>query len=185
MKCGIRYFKSPGEWRAWLKANHRKAKEIQVGYFKKDSGKPSITWPESVAEALCFGWIDGIRRGVDEERYTIRFTPRRRGSTWSDVNIRMVKALEAGGKMTAAGRAAFEGRVQKKSRVYSYEQGSAELNAARLREFKKNRAAWDFFNAQPASYRKKAVWWVMSAKNEQTRQSRFARLLESAAAGKR
>jgi len=179
------YFRSRAEFRRWLAKNHRTARELHVGYYKKDTGKPSMTWPESVAEALCYGWIDGIRRGVDEQRYTIRFTPRRPRSTWSAVNIRLVEELEAAGKMTPAGRAAFAARLPEKSRVYAYEQTrEIRLAPALVSRFKKNKAAWAFFQAQPPSYQKKAVYWVMRAKSEATRESRFARLLASAAAGK-
>lgn len=179
------YFRSAAEFRKWLQKNHATARELLVGYYKKETGKPSLTWPESVAEALCFGWIDGIRRSVDEQRYTIRFTPRRPRSTWSAINIRLVEELEAAGKMTPAGRAAFAARLPEKSRVYTYEKKGIRLAPALAKQFKKNKAAWTFFQVQPPSYRKKAIGWVMGAKSEATRQSRFARLLESAAAGKR
>jgi len=180
------FFHSPAEFRKWLKKNHRTARELLVGYYKKDSGKPSITWPESVAEALCFGWIDGIRRSRDAQSYTIRFTPRRPRSTWSDINIRLVSELEAAGKMTDAGRAAFARRVPEKSRTYTYEQRTPiRLAPALVRRFKKNNAAWKFFEARPPGYKKRAIAWVMSAKTEATRERRFVRLLESASAGKR
>jgi uncharacterized protein YdeI (YjbR/CyaY-like superfamily) len=180
------YFRSPADFRKWLAKNHAKARELLVGYYKKGSGKPSLTWPESVAEALCYGWIDGIRRRVDDQRYTIRFTPRRARSTWSAINIRLMKELEAAGKMTPAGRAAFAKRVPEKSRVYAYEQRKEiRLAPALVKKFKKNKAAWAFFEKQPPSYRKLAAKWVMSAKQEATRDGRFARLLSSAAAGER
>jgi uncharacterized protein YdeI (YjbR/CyaY-like superfamily) len=181
-----RYFSSPAEFRRWLEKNHRTERELLVGYYKKSAGKPSLTWPESVAEALCFGWIDGIRRSVDAQRYTIRFTPRRPRSTWSAINIRLMKELEAAGKMTDAGRAAFVQRVPEKSRVYTYEQrNEIRLAPALVKRFKKHRSAWTFFTTQAPSYQKKAVAWVMNAKADVTRESRFARLLASAAAGKR
>ncbi len=180
------YFRAPAEFRRWLEKNHRTARELLVGYYKKQTGKPTMTWPESVAEALCFGWIDGIRRSVDGQRYTIRFTPRRPRSTWSAINIRLVKELEAASKMTDAGRAALAARVPEKSRVYTYEQRKAvRLAPALVKRFKKEKVAWAFFATQAPSYQKKAVTWVMSAKTRATRESRFARLLASAAAGKR
>lgn len=181
----IHYFRSPAEFRKWLRKNHRTARELQVGYYKKATGRPSMTWPESVAEALCFGWIDGIRNRVDEQSYTIRFTPRRPRSTWSAINIALVRKLEAAGKMTPAGRAAFAAYKPAPSRAYQPGQKEARLPAAFVKKFKQNKAAWKFFNARAPSYRKKALWWVMSAKSEATRKSRFARLLASAAAGKR
>jgi uncharacterized protein YdeI (YjbR/CyaY-like superfamily) len=179
------FFATPAAFRAWLKQNHKSATELHVGYHKKHTGKPSIDWPQSVAQALCFGWIDGIRRTIDEDTYVIRFSPRRAGSAWSAVNVRLVKKLEAEGKMTPAGRAVFE--VRKNREGYSYEKMSASvsLDALRLRAFKKNKAAWQFFEAQPPGYKRKLIWWVMSAKQDATRDTRLARLMASSAAGKR
>lgn len=185
MTTRVLYFRSPADWREWLETNHATAREVRVGFYKKRSGKPSITWPESVAEALCHGWIDGIRHRLDEDRYTIRFTPRKRGSTWSAVNIRMAKELEAAGRMTAAGRTAFQARVEARSRVYSYEQNGVGLDPVRLKALKRNKAAWAFFEAQPPGYRKMVLHWVMQAKTEDTRDRRFGRLVESLTAGKR
>ena len=177
------FFRTPAEFRKWLSKNHQTTRELLVGYYKKDSGRPSITWPESVAEALCYGWIDGIRRRLDDQRYAIRFTPR---STWSDINIRLVAELEAAGRMTAAGRAAFAARKPERSRVYTYElPKEIRLAPVLIQRFKKIKRAWAFFEAQPPSYQKKAAQWVMGAKTEPTRESRFARLLASAEAGKR
>jgi len=181
----LHFFRGQAEMRAWLRANHKKAAELHVGFFKKHTGRPSLTWPESVAEALCFGWIDGLRRGLDEDRYTIRFTPRRKGSKWSAVNIRLVAELEAAGRMMDAGRAAFEARVDKDSPGYKAQKKDGALDAGRLRAFKKNKAAWAFFEAQPPGYRRAAAWWVMQAKQEQTRDRRLARLIEASAARKR
>src|SRR5262245_10771434 len=118
----VHYFESPAQWREWLERNHAASSQVHVGFFKKHRGKRGMTWPESVAEALCFGWIDGVRHAVDDDRYKIRFTPRKKGSTWSAVNIRMIKELEDAGKMTQAGRAAFAERTDGKSIRYSYEQ---------------------------------------------------------------
>ena len=179
------FFKSPSELRKWFEKNHATAKELLVGFHRKDTGRPTITWPESVAEALCFGWIDGIRRRMDAERYTIRFTPRRRGSSWSAVNIRMVQELEAAGRMTAAGRAAFEGRRAADSPGYSYERRNAEFDERCLEIFKKNGKAWAFFQAQPPGYRRLLTFYVMSAKQEDTRDRRLAKLIASSASGKR
>ncbi len=175
------FFKTPAAFRAWLRKNHAKASELQVGYFKKDSGKPSITWPESVAEALCFGWIDGIRRSLDGDRYTIRFTPRRPKSIWSAVNIRLIGELEAAGKMTDAGRAAFRTRPEPDSAGYKAQKKVGKLDRDRLAQFKKHRPAWAYFRVQPPSYRSKVVWWVMQAKQEETRNRRLEKLIDVSA----
>jgi uncharacterized protein YdeI (YjbR/CyaY-like superfamily) len=177
------FFPSPDAFRAWLREHHQGATELQVGFHKKHTGKPSMTWPESVAEALCYGWIDGIRRTIDEERYVIRFTPRRKGSVWSAINVRLVAELEAAGRMTAAGRAAFDARP--KTKGYSYERRDAALDAKRAATFRKNRAAWKFFDAQPPGYKRTLSWWVMSAKREEVRDRRLARLMQVSAEGKR
>jgi uncharacterized protein YdeI (YjbR/CyaY-like superfamily) len=181
----VEFFETAAAFRAWLRRNHTKATELQVGYYKKHTGKPSMTWPESVAEALCYGWIDGIRRRLDDERYTIRFTPRRPGSSWSAINIRMVAELEAAGKMTRAGRAAFEARVGAGSAGDSPRTKPIGLDARRIREFRKHRAAWRFFESQPPGYRKTASWWVMSAKREETRDRRLAKLVRCSAGRER
>lgn len=179
------FFKSPNEFRRWLDEHHATAQEFWVGFYKKASGKPSISWPESVDEALCFGWIDGIRKSVDDESYAIRFTPRKPRSIWSAVNIRRVEELESQGRMRPSGRKAFEARVENRSGVYSYEQRSAELDGDYGEEFRRNEEAWRFFQAQPASYRKAANWWVLSAKKEETRVRRLGKLIEDSAAGRR
>ncbi len=181
----IRYFKSPGEFRRWLQKNHATARELWVGYYKKSSGKASITWPESVDEALCFGWIDGIRKSVDDFSYTIRFTPRRQGSIWSSVNIRRARQLSNQGLMQAAGAAAFEARREYRSGIYSYEQRAATLDGPYERRLKQTKAAWDFFYAQPPSYRKAIVWWIVSAKQETTRFKRLEKLIEMSTNQKR
>jgi uncharacterized protein YdeI (YjbR/CyaY-like superfamily) len=182
------FFETPATMREWLETNHRKATELIVGYYKRHAvgeATPSITWPESVAEALCFGWIDGIRRTVDEDRYTIRFTPRRLGSKWSAVNIRNMEELEAANKMTDAGRAVFEARKDSGSPGYKAQKKVGTLDDTRLSEFKRNEPAWKFFETQPPGYQKAAAWWVMQAKREVTRDSRLATLIECSAAGKR
>lgn len=180
-----KFFKTPSDFRKWLAANHDKTKELWVGFYKKNSGKPSITWPESVDEALCFGWIDGIRKSIDDQSYKIRFSPRKQTSTWSAVNIRRANELIDGGRMTAAGLKAFEARKEYRSGIYSYEQRSPELEPKYARKLKQNRAAWDFFQAQPPGYRKTANWWIVSAKREETRLKRLEQLIEDSAAGRR
>ena len=180
-----RFFKTPAAFRKWLAANHDKSKELWVGYYKKDSGKPSITWPESVDEALCFGWIDGIRKKFDEESYMIRFTPRKKESIWSAVNIRNVERLIKEKRMMPAGSQAYALRKEYRSGIYSYEQRPVELVEPYASQFKKNKAAWKFFQAQPPGYRKMMTWYIVSAKTEETRQKRLARLIESSSKGLR
>ena len=169
-----KFFRTPEQFREWLEKNHGSKDELWVGFYKKGSGKPSITWPESVDQALCFGWIDGIRKSIDENSYVIRFTPRRPGSIWSAVNINKVKELEEKGLVTPAGRAAFEKRDAKKSEIYSFEQKNVSLGDTYEKVFKKNKKAWISFQAMPPSYRKAATWWVISAKQEATREKRLA-----------
>jgi uncharacterized protein YdeI (YjbR/CyaY-like superfamily) len=179
------FFDSPGAFYDWLAAHHDTAGELWVGYYKKATGRPSLTWPESVDQALCFGWIDGIRKRIDDERYTIRFTPRRPGSNWSEINIRRAGELIELGLMQPAGLAAFAARDEEKSRQYAYEarrQPLADEYEAQLRD---NKAAWDFWEAQPPSYRQAATHWVMSAKREETRQKRLATLIADSEAGRR
>lgn len=180
-----RYFSTPAEWRAWLEEHHASVPELWVGFHKRGSGRPSITWPESVDQALCFGWIDGVRRRIDDERYAIRFTPRRTGSTWSNINLRRVEELTRLGLMHQAGRAAHAARSAAKSGIYAYEQRKgARLPAAMEARFKRSRKAWTFFGAQPAWYRRTAVWWVVSAKKEDTRLRRLETLIAESAAGR-
>lgn len=179
------FFATHGAFRTWLKRNHAKAGELIVGYYKKGTGIPSITWPESVAEALCFGWIDGIRRSHDADSYTVRFTPRRKNSQWSAVNIRLVAELEAKGKMTDAGRAVFAARPNPESNGYTHTKREGALSRAFLARFRKNKIAWAFFERQPPGYRKSAAWWVMSAKRDATQERRLVKLMESCLAGKR
>lgn len=181
----ITYFKSPAELRKWFRANHARAEELWLGYYKRGSGTPSVTWPESVDEALCVGWIDGIRKRVDADRYTIRFTPRRTGSIWSAVNITRVKALAAEQRMRPAGEKAFAARRENRSGIYAYEQRRDELEEPYAGELKKHTAAWDFFMAQPPSYRKVIGWWIVSARQEATRQARLKKLIDASAKGQR
>jgi uncharacterized protein YdeI (YjbR/CyaY-like superfamily) len=179
------FFATPPELRAWLEAHHENTQELWVGFYKKGSGKPSITWPESVDEALCFGWIDGIRKGIDDASYTIRFTPRKARSTWSAVNIKRIQELMSLGRVHPAGLAAFEARTEEKSGIYAYEQrGGAELDRAGEQQFRANPQAWDFFQAQPAWYRNTAIWWVVSANKEATRRKRLATLIDDSAHGR-
>jgi len=179
------FFSSPVEFRNWLRRHHATEKELWVGFRKKHTGRPSITWPESVDEALCFGWIDGIRKKVDEDSYTNRFTPRRRGSIWSAVNIKRATALIKERRMQPAGLAAFEARIENKSGIYSYEQRSAQFPEPFAGAVRKNVRAWEFFQAQPTFYRKAISWWVVSAKKEETRRKRLEKLIAESAAGRR
>ncbi len=180
------FFPTSGDFRRWLKKHHRRATELWVGFYKKASGRPSITWPESVDEALCFGWIDGVRKTLDDEAYVIRFSPRRPGSIWSAVNTRRAQELIDAGRMQPAGRRAFEARDPAKTAVYSFEQRqAAKLPAAALAQFRDNAAAWSFFSAQPPGYRRTAAFYVMSAKQEATRARRLQRLIDDSAAGRR
>jgi uncharacterized protein YdeI (YjbR/CyaY-like superfamily) len=180
-----RFFATPEKFREWLAANHETAVELIVGYHRKGTGKPSMTWPESVDEALCFGWIDGIRRTIDETSYSIRFTPRRKGSVWSAVNIGRVKVLTEAGRMHANGLAAFAPVAAGRAKTYSYKRLAAELDDECKTRFRKNLKAWSFFEKQPPSYRKLISWWVTSAKKEETRLTRLERLIAASAEGKR
>ncbi len=176
------YFASPAEFRRWLERFHETERELLVGFHKRATARPSMTWAESVAEALCFGWIDGIRRRVDDERYTIRFTPRKAGSIWSAVNVATMERLIVEGRAHAAGLRAFERRSVEKSAIYSYEnRHAAELDAASAREFRRNRGAWAFFQKQAPWYRRTCIWWVISAKRPDTRAKRLATLIACSA----
>jgi uncharacterized protein YdeI (YjbR/CyaY-like superfamily) len=179
-----RFFAAPASFRSWLTANHAGRAELWVGFRRRASGRPSITWDEAVEEALCFGWIDGIRKSVDDESYAIRFTPRRRGSTWSAVNVRRVEELTRAGRMEPAGLAAFEARRDDRTGVYSYERAHARLDADAERAFRVNRRAWAYWRSRPPWYRRTATWWVVSAKREETRQRRLATLIADSAAGR-
>ncbi|MFI5310349.1 MAG: YdeI family protein [Gemmatimonadales bacterium] len=181
-----RFFSTSAKWRSWLLRYHATRDELLVGLYKKDSGKPSITWPESVDQALCFGWIDGVRRRIDDLSYSIRFTPRRQGSIWSAVNIRRLAELTQLGLMHPAGLAAHGNRQDHRSAIYAYEQRKgAELAEEHARVFREHAAAWRFFAAQPPSYRQVATWWVINAKREETRLRRLARLIDVSARNRR
>lgn len=180
----IKYFRTPADFRKWLQRYHTTTPELWVGYYKTNSGRPSLTWPESVDEALCFGWIDGIRKSVDELRYTIRFTPRKPSSIWSTVNIKRARALIKEGRMQPAGFQAFKARKENRSGIYSYEQRSATLVEPYATRLKKNAQAWAFFQAQPTSYQKAVNWWVVSAKQAATRLRRLEQLITDSAQGR-
>jgi uncharacterized protein YdeI (YjbR/CyaY-like superfamily) len=178
------YFRSATEFHRWLEKNHGDAAELFVGFHKKSSGEPSITYSEALDEALCFGWIDGVRKSVDETRYTIRFTPRRPKSKWSAVNTKRAGELKALGRMKPSGLAAFEGREQGKA-GYSYEERPRELDGACEERFRAHPKAWEFFAAQPPGYRRMIIFWVMSAKKDETRLRRLEQLIDISARGER
>ena len=181
-----RFFPTPADFRAWLQAHHESEKELLVGFHKKATGKPSITWPESVDEALCFGWIDGVRRSLGPDAYTIRFTPRRPTSIWSAVNVARVGELTKLGRMRPAGLRAFAARTPERTGIYSFERAeAARLAPAQEKQLRANPEAAAFFDAQPPGYRKTATHWVISAKREETRQRRLERLIADSAAGRR
>src|SRR5467141_2212109 len=170
---------TPADFRAWLEAHHDKFHELLVGFYKKDSGKPSITWPESVAVALCFGWIDGVRKSIDETSYTIRFTPRKPTSTWSSINISLVRDLTKKGLIHPAGLKAFAARSAKKSGIYSYEQRkSAKFTREQEKQFRANKSAWEFFRSQAPWYQRVTTYWVISAKKEETKLKRLSALID-------
>ena len=178
-----KFFSDQQKFRNWLDENHDKKKELLVGFYKKSTGKPSITWPESVDQALCFGWIDGIRKSIDEESYSIRFTPRNPKSTWSTVNIKKVEQLKKLGLMKAAGLAAYNRKEENNSKIYSFEQKIVKFDPKYEKTFKKNKKAWSNFLLHPPYYRKTVTHWVMSAKQEETRLKRLDRLIKDSEAG--
>jgi uncharacterized protein YdeI (YjbR/CyaY-like superfamily) len=181
-----RFFATAADFRAWLERHHEDERELWVGFHKKGSGRPSITWPEAVDQALCFGWIDGVRKGIDDASYMIRFTPRSPTSTWSKVNVGRMAELMAGGLVEPAGRRAFERRTADRSGVYSFEQADAAvLSDAQEARFRTDERAWAFFSSQPPGYRRTAVWWVVSAKREETRARRLEDLISDSADGRR
>ena len=179
------FFKNPAAFRKWLEKNHDRRDELLVGFYKRGSGKPSITWQESVDQALCFGWIDGVRKRIDDVSYTIRFTPRRKRSIWSAINIGRVEVLTKLGLMHDAGLAAFAQRTDDRSRVYSFESAPKELAIEDQKKFRANEAAWKFFNEQPPSYRRIVVHWIVTAKKEETHAKRLAKLIDYSARSKR
>jgi uncharacterized protein YdeI (YjbR/CyaY-like superfamily) len=180
-----KFFRNPEQLRAWLEKHHASRTELWVGLYRKGTGKPSITWPDLVDQLLCFGWIDGVRKSVDEESYTNRVTPRRRGSTWSDVNVKRVGELIELGLMKPEGLAAFDARDESRMSRYSFEREQASLPPEYDAMFRKNRDAWKFFESQPPGYRKTATWWVISAKREETRRRRLDVLIRDSSNGER
>ena len=182
---GAIYFASPGEFGAWLERNHATATEVWVGYYKRATGTPSLTWSQAVDEAICFGWIDGVMHGVDDERHEQRFTPRKPGSNWSAVNVAKVERLRAEGRMRPAGEAAFARRRTDRTAVYAYEQRkNPAFEPEQEQRFRADTAAWAWFTSRPASYRKPAIWWVISAKKPETRERRLETLIADSAAGR-
>ncbi|MCW5838935.1 MAG: YdeI/OmpD-associated family protein [Anaerolineales bacterium] len=179
------FFVSSAALRQWLTEHHQSAAELWVGMYKKHTGKPSIAWPEVVDQVLCFGWIDGIRKRIDEESFTNRITPRRKGSHWSAINLKRVEELRALGLMTPAGLQAYEQRDPARSQQYSFEQRQMQWPAGLAAAFKHNAGAWAYFNAQPPGYQKTMTWWVISAKREETQWRRLQRLIEASAQGER
>ena len=181
----IVFFPTPLDLQKWFRRNHATEQELWIGFYKKNSGKPSVTWPESVDQALCVGWIDGIRKSIDAESYMIRFTPRRRGSIWSAVNIKRVEVLTNEKRMQSPGLAAFAARREYKSGIYSYEQRGEHLPEPYAGLLRRNKKAWEFFEAQPPFYRKMIGWWVVSAKQEKTRLKRLQKLIAESARRRR
>ncbi len=179
------FFSNPSEFRNWLEANYQSVTELWVGYYRKETGKPSMTWSDSVDQALCFGWIDGIRKKIDDERYCIRFTPRKPGSTWSRINIAKVEEMTRQGLMFPAGLEAFRHRKENKSGIYSFENEIRDLPDEYAEIFQKNSTAWRFYSAQPPSYRKTMTHWILSAKQEATKMKRLERLISESEANKR
>jgi len=179
------FFPGQKEFRKWLEKNHSSVKELIAGYYKRETGKPSMTWSESVDQALCYGWIDGIRRSIDHESFSIRFTPRRPGSNWSRVNIRKVEELQKAGLMTQAGLELFNNRKDKAGDRYSYENFPANLAPEMEELFRKNKEAWTFFEKQPPSYRKVRIYWINSAKQDETKLNRLKKLIDACQQGRR
>jgi uncharacterized protein YdeI (YjbR/CyaY-like superfamily) len=179
------FFASAADWRAWLAAHHDTEDECLVGFVKATTGDANMSWSESVDQALCFGWIDGVRRRIDDRTYSIRFTPRKPGSTWSAINVAKIARLRSSGELTAAGEHAFAKRSDAKTAIYAYERGAAEFSVAESEQFRANRVAWSFFSDQAAWYRRNATHWVVGAKREDTRARRFAQLVADSAAGRR
>ena len=180
------YFPSPAAFREWLAEHHERETEVWVGFWKKATGEPSLTWSEAVDEALCFGWIDGLLRRVDDRRHIQRFTPRKPKSNWSKTNLAKVEALRAEGRMRPAGEAAYARRLDERTGVYSFEQpDEPAFDAAQRARFEAEPAAWAWFSGQSASYRRQATWWVVSAKKPETRERRLATLIADSATGER
>ena len=184
-KESLRFFRSGADFRKWLEKNHDKAPEVWLGFYRKDSGKGGLTYHEALEEALCFGWIDGIRKKLDDVSFTNRFTPRRPRSIWSNVNVAHVERLTRAGKMRAPGIAAFNARDDARTGVYAFERENAKLEPGMEQRVRKNKAAWKYFEAAPPYYRKLVTWWIVSAKREETRDKRLEILIECSARGSR
>lgn len=180
-----RFFRNAAEFRKWLEKHHASAKELWVGMYRKDSGKQTMSWKEAVDEALCFGWIDGVRRSVDEISFTNRFTPRKPTSNWSAINLQRVKELTAEGRMRPAGEAAYQKRDVGKAGAYSFERDGIAFSPAQEKTFRSNKKAWSFWQSQPPGYRRIATWWVISAKQPATRERRLKILIDDSANGLR
>lgn len=181
----VLFFKAPSEFRKWLEHNHEQTTELWVGFHKRSTGKPSLTWPESVDQALCFGWIDGIRKRIDESSYKIRFTPRRPRSIWSAVNCKRIEELIQLKQVHPAGLKTFQARNEKRSGIYAYEQKKHEFDQEYERKFRSNKTAWAFFQSQAPWYQRVTTHWVMSAKREETRWKRLETLIQDSAEGRR
>jgi uncharacterized protein YdeI (YjbR/CyaY-like superfamily) len=173
------FFKTPAAFRKWLEKNYDTAKEIYVGFYKKDSDKSGITWPEAVDQALCFGWIDGIRKSIDEISYTNRFTRRKPNSNWSAVNIKKIEKLTEKNLMHPAGIAAFQKKKEEKSAIYSYESEAAELPPIFQKKLKKDKKAWTYFQTRSNYYKKRTTHWIMNARTEETKIRRLEKLIEA------
>lgn len=181
----IRYFATPEALRDWFDANHETADELWLGYYRKSTGRPSVDWSQAVDEALCVGWIDGVRRSLDETSFVQRFTPRRKGSTWSAVNVAKVKALTDAGRMRPAGTAAFEARSAANTAIYSYERAATAFTPEEEARFRANSSAWTDWEARPPSYRRAVTHWVTSAKQAATRARRLDTLIANSVAGRK
>jgi uncharacterized protein YdeI (YjbR/CyaY-like superfamily) len=180
-----RFFASAADWRAWLEQHHDTETELLVGFVKVTTGNANMTWSESVDQALCFGWIDGVRRRIDDRSYSIRFTPRKPASIWSAVNIKKIEALRDAGHLAEAGERAFASRSERKSAIYSYEREAGSLSEKQTAQFHATPGAWSFFNQQAAWYRRNATHWVIGAKREETRARRLQQLIADSAEGRR
>lgn len=180
-----KFFSTPEKFREWLAKNHDREEELLLGFHKKDSGKKSITYAEALDEALCYGWIDGVRKSFDETSYTIRFTPRKPKSIWSLVNVRHVERLMKAGRMAEPGLAAYARRDPKRTGIYAFENAAREFSPEFEKQFRANKKAWEFFETEPPSIRRTCIFWVMSAKKEETRVRRLEQLIESSANGVR
>lgn len=181
-----RFFARPADFRRWLERNSATTSELVVGFHKVGSGRPSMSWPDSVDEALCFGWIDGVRKRIDDQSYLIRFTPRQASSIWSAVNVAKAEALIARSRMQPAGLAAYQRRKDARTRVYAYEQvAEAQLTDEEQRVFRRDQSAWKYLESAPAGYRRTVLHWIVAARRPETRARRLGQLISACAAGRR